>query len=894
MNKINIPFKGMTNVPDDSFSQDGSMSVLLNMRHKGGELVQCQPPTESPTNEDVVRQAIYHSNSGYWLELTDDSILYYRRKKDAEEGEIGSYVNSFAIMGNIVIMHLENSVEYAIWRNGGYVYLGKLPTSFVLDFKLNEAKGVFTSENKYSTKDRTASDYYKLVKNGFIDKALDYIYEKKGFVDRTILEYGLRLFDGSYIPVGYADLGVDVLGRYAIEVRPETNSAGGVDDEAKIITEFTYFTIDFPTKFPLKEGWKDIILGVDCFCCGSITNFTEITHSYTNQSFESITEHIYAQRDNEELSKAITEALYYRVATIGFNSTDIWMTNTSPSSIAQLDNRKDVVLTQNLSDNLFVFNNRMHSVSKYKVYDGYTTGSSNSANKAIDSFVVLDDKLSRITNKKYEGSFGKILMYPSEDALGIVISSEDKNDVFVFNHKKNGMSFYFETNDDKLYVKYNDENIPINVPGLYPDYYKIKVTAKNDSYGFYITITRRYNGELYMGGYWTKEICPGLDKHLSLGAELEVRIDYDTNIKRLNPITLRNDGGVDEVFKAKGNIVIEPNVLKVSAVDNPFYFPTAQTYKFEGNIVGLASNAEAISTGQFGQYPLFVFTQEGIWAMAVDASGQGAYTSQSPFSREVCSGAVCPVSGGIVFTTERGVMAISGGQVTELSAPLDGMTTDYMEYQEGFWEKIYEKAGFDFYFQPEEIREYLKPVGAYKTKLAYNYLHNEVILSNTQRDYSYVYSLANQEWSIIDRVFDITTNSYPELVVYNNIEQKRYKFTEGNDPVPVVAITRPVKVETLDFKRLRQAALRCTFEGSLNFYVLGSNDGASFVCITGKEHNEVKDEIGKVKTQRDLITSMSRSKQYKYIAIAVAGKMSGRISLAEMLVEGGFASNQLR
>ena len=160
-----------------------------------------------------------------------------------------------------------------------------------------------------------------------------------------------------------------------------------------------------------------------------------------------------------------------------------------------------------------------------------------------------------------------------------------------------------------------------------------------------------------------------------------------------------------------------------------------------------------------------------------------------------------------------------------------------------------------------------------------------------------MYSLANQEWSIIDVVFDVTTNSYPELVVYNNDKQLRYKFTEGNDKVPIVAITRPVKVETLDFKRLLQAALRCTFEGSLNFYVLGSNDGVRFVCITGKEcptKSEVDSGVTSVSTQRDLITSMSRSKQYKYIAIAVAGKMKGRISLAEMLVEGGFASNQLR
>ena len=341
------------------------------------------------------------------------------------------------------------------------------------------------------------------------------------------------------------------------------------------------------------------------------------------------------------------------------------------------------------------------------------------------------------------------------------------------------------------------------------------------------------------------------------------------------------------------------NSLKVSAVDNPFYFPTAQTYKFEGEIKGLASNAEAISTGQFGQYPLFVFTDTGIWAMGVDTSGQGAYTTQSPFSREVCNGAICPVSGGVVFATDKGVMAISGGQVAELSAALDGFEVDFFEENATLWEAIFEKAGKDTVVNPVPIREYIQSEngnvkGESGAKLAYNYLHNEVILSNVNYGYSYVYSLTNQVWSVIDTVFDLTTNKYPELVVFDN-QGKMITFADGESGVvPVVAITRPFTLGSIDFKRIRQAGLRTTFNGQLNFYVLGSNDGAEFKCITGKEAAEVKGESGEVKTRRDLITAMSRSKQYKYFAIAVVGEMKGRVSMAELLVDMGFANNKIR
>ena len=343
------------------------------------------------------------------------------------------------------------------------------------------------------------------------------------------------------------------------------------------------------------------------------------------------------------------------------------------------------------------------------------------------------------------------------------------------------------------------------------------------------------------------------------------------------------------VHKTKGAAdVIIKNVLKVSAVDNPFYFPTAQTYKFEGEIKGLASNAEAISPGQFGTFPLFVFTMEGIWAMSVDTSGQGAYTTQSLSSREVCSGAICPVSGGVVFSTDKGVMAISGGQVTDLSAVLDGFEVDFFKYNAEMWNAIFAKAGKGAVVNPVPIREYIK-----SAVIAYNYHYNEIIVSNKAKGYSYVYSLTNKVWSVIDTVFDLTTNKYPELVVFDK-QGKMITFADGDsEAVPVVAITRPFTLGSIDFKRIRQAGLRTTFNGQLNFYVLGSIDGAVFKCITGKEVDaDVANPDGE--TYRDLITAMSRSKQYKYFAIAVVGDIEGRISMAELLVDAGFANNKIR
>lgn len=854
MNKINIPFRGMTNVPDDSFSQDGSMSVLLNMRHKGGELVQCQPPVEKGAT-DAVLQVLYHPQSDRWLELLSGGELSVRYG-EKQEGDIKvSGVNSFAIMGNIVIMYLENSVEYAIWRNGGYVYLGELPEVPRLNASnLQEQIKKRTTDEQYHVKyDKNREYLYnRAVQKGFIDEVLDSVYTECGYVDRAWFRVGLKLFDGSYIALsGIYQLSarktgeVDLIGIQTKDMWYQVHT-GQTEGDDNYTAQVNYFKPAISVS-KIDGNWKDIISSIDVFSTGSIMAYT-VKKERLERGGSLLTEEYewYRKRTAEELKDAMINAEFYKVAEFSIDGELLWkIDNTSPSNLAVQQQLKDVQVHGVIPRETFVLNSRLHAAKMDEIYfkgyaPAYKYDSSNNARSenhwTVVVYINTDNGQRKVVHTESEGSKPDLLyyfMYPDSRATKMEI---------------------YRTMDGNLQVL----ELPLTAHRVRNEAYFLKTVLTS------VTIQGTAEGE-----NMTYSSIPVIDTDL-------------------------NWEDAEEIPEAD-NMDVFSNVLKVSAVDNPFYFPTAQTYKFEGNIVGLASNAEAISMGQFGQYPLFVFTTEGIWAMAVDASGQGAYVSQSPFSREVCSGAVCPVSGGIVFTTERGVMAISGGQVTELSQPLDGLE-NLMLAETQLFDLVFNKAGKQL-ISPVQIREYLKPVGAYKTKLAYNYLHNEVILSNAKRGYSYVYSLTNQEWSMIDVAFDITTNSYPELVVYNNNTVRRITFNDGNEANAVVAITRLVKVDTLDFKRLRQAALRCTFEGSLNFYVLGSNDGANFVCITGKEcptKSEVDSGITSVSTQRDLITSMSRSKQYKYIAIAVAGIMNGRISLAEMLVEGGFASNQLR
>lgn len=361
--------------------------------------------------------------------------------------------------------------------------------------------------------------------------------------------------------------------------------------------------------------------------------------------------------------------------------------------------------------------------------------------------------------------------------------------------------------------------------------------------------------------------------------EIEVRVignDIIGDTTRVaQPIILARVGDEDMDYTIPEVDSVEEitDTLYVSEVDNPWHFPN--TYKFDDDIVAVASSAEEVSSGQFGQYPLYVFTTEGVWALGIDTSGKGAYVTQTPVSREVCTGQVCPVTGGVVFPTSRGIMIIQGSQVTNLSAVLDGSAEE-----NSLAEQIAALAGIES-ITPTRFRTYIADC-----VIAYEYLHNEVIISNPKYEYSYVYSFNSGLWSIINKVYSKKTNSYPELLMYD--EEKIYRFVDRTAPkAPILYLTRPIKIDTTNHKRVIEAALRGTWEGKCFFYVLGSNDGVNWAVLGGKEHKETS-------KHRDLVAYCTRSKSYRYVAFAVASpSFSGRLSMIEMLVSEGMAQNKL-
>lgn len=120
-----------------------------------------------------------------------------------------------------------------------------------------------------------------------------------------------------------------------------------------------------------------------------------------------------------------------------------------------------------------------------------------------------------------------------------------------------------------------------------------------------------------------------------------------------------------------------PNKLYVSSANNPFTFPLSGVLTVgTGEILGLVPSTKALSQGQFGQFPMYTFTTDGIWSLEVGSSG--LYSSAHPVSRDVCNNiaSLTQLDNAVVFSTNRGLKMLQGSDIVSLSDAMDGYNVD--------------------------------------------------------------------------------------------------------------------------------------------------------------------------------------------------------------------------
>ncbi len=182
--------------------------------------------------------------------------------------------------------------------------------------------------------------------------------------------------------------------------------------------------------------------------------------------------------------------------------------------------------------------------------------------------------------------------------------------------------------------------------------------------------------------------------------------------------------------------------LFVSELGNPFIFSAAGVFSFDDEILGVATTTKALSAGQFGQFPLYVFTKGGIWSM--ETASDGSFVSNKPLSRDVALSADCitQIEQAVVFTTDKGVMLLTGSDIKNISPFMTGKhyvledQSAGMLGKSGTWSPLLPAVS-----DATPFMDFMR-----SAKCAYDYTGQRLLFFNDGEAYQYVYKFDTDTW----------------------------------------------------------------------------------------------------------------------------------------------------
>lgn len=286
---------------------------------------------------------------------------------------------------------------------------------------------------------------------------------------------------------------------------------------------------------------------------------------------------------------------------------------------------------------------------------------------------------------------------------------------------------------------------------------------------------------------------------------------------------------------------LQPNYLYYSEAGMPFAMQHSIAVG-NGTVIGIATAARPISQGQFGQFPLYAFCSDGVYALSVSATG--VYSSVDNVSQEVCVSSRCiaPLESEVAFATARGIMLISGGQVSCITTNFDtrNRTTSIPD---GWLANLCVAASMKIsQIRPVSITDYINGAG-----IAFAYNRQLIVVFNPAYNFYYLYSLDSQLWFSAFGSFSRTLNAYPDSILISS-EGSAFDFNDVADVAHATGLilTRPFTLGTSDaFSTISRLLLRGSFpKSSVDVVLFGSRDLQNWLYVTSSKSGELRSVHG--------------------------------------------------
>ena len=832
---------------------DGSMYELRGMTHRGGNL---RPqggfvPSSIVNIEEGSRLLYVHRYEGYehFITLSEDSVLYYQEDHDrpVEIGEVGD-VKEVTSIGNMLIAVGCNvqavpnvrSVRTWVWKNGVYVEwsVGEMPT-MIFERMPNSYNGTSDSlgvqnlfrlpvssfpSNGYAVQgvdgsnaidvQRELAELYKAGQGQLREEA----YHNNSFIDSMLVRYGVRMYDGSYAYVSPPVL---------------LPAAGGYAMNATVTADSTYSVKSAKTNVTAKGYSVGYRLSVDSVLKGLDAELTPYIDIFVSESIDPTSSAAYIER--------IKSA--HNAGGSGYDyKSDLFLEFEVPQKLINIED----------------------SYVYYRV-DSIKVEEAQKKDDNIDAVLQVGEKMSYLRQlpilenvrgmSYYDGECSYV--YNSRLHLGGIteyLMHNISSNLYTYAEADEGDDGYYSDNESVVIVYYdidgNERYVGRVVNNVLRGSNASRLISVPDGRAKRIVMARKINGS------YTKIDLP-LRTHA-----MDNMSYYYSNIG-VSWSTISST----EYDKLKGTayngVVERRQVLKVSELYNPMVFENAKTYTVgNGKIVAMASATKAMSTGQFGQYPLYVFASDGIYAM-LSGGGDVVYSHVSPVNHHIVENArtVCPVDEAVVFGTRQGLFVLAGGDAVNISTPLDEHGLPIIENGRNLENLVQNVCGENI--NGLMLRERIAEGG-----VAYHYANREILLYDKSGDCK-IYSIDKKMW--YSSAYDVryAVASCPELYVVDGTNVYTIKdVPSGGATSSMLLVTNPMQLsDAMGAKRAARIHLVSHLCGAsdkshVDVGIGVSNDGEEYALAYKKSLR-----VGKVHN----LTIPHGMSGYRYMVIVVFG-----------------------
>lgn len=882
-----IKYSGYAAVPSDYECPDGQLAQSLNLLNEDGTIKPILPPSVIVKEFGSSDEVLYiHKTSAtaspHYITYGEGKLSWVTQSDGVVSAAVPlrafsrTDLKQVTSVGNTLIVLAADGIHYFLWKadNNAYSYLGthfpECPISFGLqgtfkssdEFEVSFDKVDYQKDCKMTTSNDPFCKLFsdnnkKTITSAVLAKVNKFISEEstqKGkFIFPFFVRYAYRLYDGTLTMHS-----APILMTASTDITPEVAilHVDGPDsshcNKCKMQVLGMLHKLDYAavlqSRIDMLKDWSDIISSVDIFVSKPIYTY--------DQNGECVQFEVTQESDSYHVCKLTNQAA---------------PTSTYPARYQQHKMHNLYALHNNNFDTIYRYRVKLPSKSQDAIWEEI---------KTMAGFYFLESI--KIDNLKTE----RTAIDVKEDYLQSLVTREvmtddyDSHDTliagsaFVYNGRLNITNIkkkLYDTYNAGAMVQYTDGNLSFasdstTIPMLdtttrYTVFFHIKQDGKNIvvegesftlasypyasiTFLFYPNINAYKATIVTSDGNWIIEVP--LEKHSMLNGAF-----YFNGWE-----SPENRG--QYCIASRSAIIDLPNKVYQSEVNNPFFFPLLGINTIgTGTIKGICAAVKALSQGQFGQFPLYAFTDEGVWAMELSATG--TYSAKQPVTRDVVIGdgsSITQLDSAVLFATDRGIMLISGSQTQCISESIDTQyPTDILSLP-GMSKLADESATL------MPFKEYIS-----QSQIIYDYKNQRIIIFRPDAAYAYMFSMKSKQWGLMESDIKSAVNSYPDAyAVTNSGALINLSDPDEEKSLPGLLVTRPLKLETPDvLKTMDTVIQRGNFaRGHVQSVLHGSRDLINWHLVWSSKDHYLRG---------------FRGTPYKYFRIALSCNMDARESI---------------